>query len=197
MCDEKYKLYDETLSQFKKYVTEYNYEICANLNKIDKNNEKILLIDKNSIMAGTSKDDSGRALCVWKNKDNLTYLFHSHPINSRSYPSMEDVIKVLKRNSVFFSSIGTRWGLYVIKPTMKSFQIAKDWETYNLEKQYSPIILYHLNKIGIIENDLGYKKGLYPDLNNYQIQIIKDILVDIEKSVYLSIKFCPWNSLNL
>ena len=27
MCDEKYKLYDETLSQFKKYVTEYNYEI--------------------------------------------------------------------------------------------------------------------------------------------------------------------------
>jgi len=48
-------------------------------------------------------------------------IFHTHPISSKPYPSVEDIVKLLKHRDVICNSfIFTNWGLWIISNTSKS-----------------------------------------------------------------------------
>jgi hypothetical protein len=196
MCDSKYKIELSTLQQMKQYVFQEQEELCFIFERLDINNEKTLRLNMNSISRGTAKQEDERALCNYKEGFHHDYLFHSHPITSRSYPSMEDIRKVLKSNKIMVSVIATRWGLYSIKPTSDSRRIAHYWNQDN-DYYFSSQILSLVDKIGKMENRMGYKLGNFRYLTHNEEEELNtyiSLLVDLTK---LEIKFCSWSSMNI
>jgi len=193
MCDDKYILDFKTLSQMKDDVFNKPVEICAFLNKDE---IKILTIDKKSITLGTSKSEGKRASCNYMEKYRGNYIYHSHPKESRSYPSSEDIIKVLKSDKLMFSIIATRWGEYIIKQTNK-YQLEASLWSENKQQKYKEQITRYIDRIGIMENDKGYKEGIYDDLYQDEEESIHKVLKKIVDLTNLRIKFCSWNILNV
>ncbi len=196
MCDSKYKIEFETLQQMKKYVFEEKEEICLIFYKLDILGEKILSLNMDSLSKGIAKSERERAFCNYKEGFHHHYLFHSHPILSRSYPSMEDIRKVLKSNSIMVSAIATRWGLYTIKPTEKSRKIAYKWNE-QAHEYFSKNILKLVDQIGMIENRIGYKTGNLRFLTRDEEREIQNVISYLSQLTGLEIQFCSWTSLNL
>lgn len=199
MCDTKYRIEKETLERFKNYV--YNTElqdreVCVTLIKYDDEKGKTLYIDESSISIGTTKKETGRGSCNWKENYQNVYLFHSHPVISRSYPSTEDIIKVIKHAKIMISIVATRWGLYIIKPTENSWKIAHHWND-DVYKKYFKRVDQELSYIYELENKLGYKNNLYPQISILEENKIKTILERIQRLAYIDIKFCSWRELNI
>jgi hypothetical protein len=193
MCDDKYILDFKTLESMKQDVYNTPVEKCAFLQKDDL---RILTIDKNTITLGTSKKEGERAYCSYMKNVRGNYLYHSHPKESRSYPSSEDILKVLKSDKLMFSIIATRWGVYIIKPTDKSQFIAQSWNE-NKNKYYKEKIDRCLSKIGFMENDKGYKEQVYDDIYQDEEEVIHKNLKKITGITYLRLKFCSWNEMNV
>lgn len=193
MCDDKYILDFKTLENMKQDVYNTSVETCAFLQKDEL---RILTIDKNTITLGTSKKEGERAYCSYMKNVRGNYLYHSHPKESRSYPSSEDILKVLKSDKLMFSIIATRWGVYVIKPTDKSQFIAQSWNE-NKNKYYKEKIDRYLSKIGFMENDKGYKEQVYDDIYQDEEEVIHKNLKKITGITYLRLKFCSWNEMNV
>jgi hypothetical protein len=185
-----------TLEKMKNFVTEEKEELCFILDKVEEYDKKILRLNLNSMLRGTRKEEGRRASCKFSNKYPNIYLFHTHPFLSRSYPSAEDVIKVLKSETIMVSVIATRWGIYTLKPTSKSRKIALNW-TDKLHDKFSKNILRIVDQIGIIENDIGYKTGNLRLLNSTEEKEINDIISLLENLSQVEIKFCSWTLLNL
>jgi hypothetical protein len=196
MCDSKYMIEPNTLEKMKNFITEEKDELCFILDKVEESDKKILRLNLNSMSRGTRKEEGKRASCNFSNKYPNVYLFHTHPFLSRSYPSMDDVIKVLKSKIIMVSVIATRLGIYTIKPTSKSRKIAYNW-TDKLRDKFSKDILRIVDEIGIIENDIGYKTGNLRLLNSTEEKEINDIILLLENVSQMEIKFCSWTLLNL
>ncbi len=196
MCDSKYMIEQNTLEKMKNFVTEEKDELCIILNKVEESGKKILRLNLNSVSIGTRKEQGKRASCIFSNKYPNIYLFHSHPFLSRSYPSMEDVIKVLKSKTIMVSIIATRWGIYTIKHTSNSIKIAQLW-TDELRDKFSKDILNIVDEIGIMENNIGYKSGNFRLLNNTEEEKLNNIILRLENVSQMKIKFCSWTLLNL
>jgi hypothetical protein len=196
MCDSKYKIEFETLQQMKKYVFEEKEEICVIFNKLEVLGEKILSLNVNSLSRGKAKSERERAMCNYKEGFHHDYLFHSHPILSRSYPSMEDIKKVLKSKSIMVSAVATRWGLYTIKPTSQSRRIANKWDE-NAHEYFSKEIRNLIDLIGIMENKIGYKNGNLRFITSDEERELQKIISSLNKLTRLEIQFCSWTSLNL
>ncbi len=194
MCDSKYKIEFDTLQQMKKYVFEEKEEICLIFDKIDILGEKILSLNMDSLSRGKAKSERERAMCNYKEGFHHDYLFHSHPILSRSYPSMEDIKKVLKSKSIMVSAVATRWGLYTIKPTSQSRRIANKWDE---NEYFSKEIRKLVDKIGIMENKIGYKNGNLRFITTDEERELQNIILSLNKLTHLEIQFCSWTSLNL
>jgi hypothetical protein len=59
-----------------------------------------------------------RKLVNVKIKKNI---FHTHPLGSKPYPSIEDIMKVIKRSGEICNSfVATSWGIWIISNTIKS-----------------------------------------------------------------------------
>ena len=196
MCDSKYKIEFETLQQMKKYVFEEKEEICLIFDKLDILGEKILALNIDSLSKGIAKSERERAMCNYKEGFHHHYLFHSHPILSRSYPSMEDIKKVLKSKYIMVSAVATRWGLYTIKPTSQSHKIAHKWDD-KASEYFSNQIRKVVDLIGIMENKIGYKNGNLRIITKDEENELQKIISSLNKLTGLEIKFCSWTSLNL
>ena len=194
MCDSKYKIEFETLQQMKKYVFEEKEEICLIFDKIDILGKKILSLNMDSLSRG--KEKSERAMCNYKEGFHHDYLFHSHPILSRSYPSIEDIKKVLKSKSIMVSVVASRWGLYTIKPTLQSRTIAHKWDE-KASEYFSNQIRKVVDLIGIMENKIGYKNGNLRFITKDEEHELQKIISSLNKLTHLEIQFCSWTSLNL
>ncbi|NDB86760.1 MAG: hypothetical protein EB127_29315 [Alphaproteobacteria bacterium] len=77
-----------------------------------------------------------------------------------------------------FSIIATRWGVYIIKPTNKSQLEASLWSE-NKQKKYKEQITKYVDRIGIMENDKGYKEGIYDELYQDEEESIHKVLKKI------------------
>lgn len=194
MCDEKYILDFKTLEQMKSDVFNKPVEVCALLAEDD---IKVLTIDNKTITLGVGKQERQRASCSYTREYKGNYIYHSHPNESRSYPSSEDIVKVLKTDKLRFSIIATRWGVYIIKPTNKSHEIASMWSDRK-QKYYMDKIKKYIDKIGIMENDKGYKEGTYDDIYPDEEElVVEKNLEKIRKITFLRLKFCTWRELNI
>lgn len=179
------------------YATMYDHmfygktEFCSYL---DLYNDSLTIKQSTLTTGGIESyaEDKVRGTCQFVGNPTQ-FMYHSHPLTSRSYPSTEDVLKVLKKPGKYLLSIiSTRWGIYVIKHTRESLR--QKIEEQDLQK-YKKMISNTLSVIGFMENDKGYKQGVYSsELKNDELNKINDVLHTIEMNTKLDVKFYKWNN---
>ena len=138
----------ETIEKFKEFVFKGDKEICANLRKESDTNNNLKLY---YITEGTTVEyapGKTRGMCV---HDKITsVIFHTHPITSYSYPSVEDILRVVREHGrIVRSIIATKWGVWDIKNTEKSNVYSSTCK--NIIEEY---IRYFLEKILHVEINL-------------------------------------------
>ena len=181
-------VWNNTIQQMKDFVFNHKVEHCVYL----KTNGNMYYFDKNTISKG--QQQQGRNMCEYRGP-YAECIFHSHPYISRSYPSREDILKVMKRKEIKCSIISTRWGIYTIKLTNNSYDEYKKYLTVGisyLEKDIKSVI----DKIGELEDMKGYSKvnQVYPtDINSDDLDTINDYLNALEFITKLNIKFYSWD----
>ena len=98
---------NEDLKYVLNLVTKETNEYCGYL--------KPLLNEQVKLYVDGRSGYNGRKLCV-TNPPYKEYLWHTHPINSKSYPSTEDILKVLKPrskpNQILDSILFSAWGIW-------------------------------------------------------------------------------------
>lgn len=203
MCDNKYKMEQDLINKMHHIVNNKEKELCIIFKK-DEQNSLYLSNLFNEGKQEEYKDDKGnlkyRAMCIFPSGMH-PYLFHSHPIKSKSYPSNEDIIKLLRHDYIKISVIATRWGIYVIKPTDKSREFALHYSKLNRDDQYDEykkIFGEYINKLVKIEIKKGYYKGVYTSvLDRDDLDYLYRQLNEISNITGLEIKFCTWRDLNI
>jgi hypothetical protein len=179
---DKYYILKETYDVMYNHVMNEKTEYCSYL----ENNDNILYIKQSTLVKGgveTYDKDKIRGMCQYEGEPT-SFIYHSHPVSSRSYPSTEDVIKVLKSPSKYEASvIATRWGIYVIKH-IRGLMTNED------EK----FISNNLATIGFMENDKGYKENVYSvGISEDELKKIEEVLKKIEEGTMLDMKFYRWS----
>jgi hypothetical protein len=100
-------------------------------------------------------------------------IFHTHPHNSKPYPSIEDIVKLLKhRDIVCRSFIATSWGLWTISNTARSTYYAT--ETEDKRKQLVEFLDKTLAKL----YELNGKHSTYayiPEVKSEEYTLIKKV----------------------
>jgi hypothetical protein len=74
------------------------------------NNDGILFVVSDQTNKGDF--DNGRAMCSYNSYNNIVW--HTHPNTSKYYPSLEDILKVLKHDIIYFSYIFTQFGYWTM-----------------------------------------------------------------------------------
>ena len=184
----KFCVLNDHIRDMKDLVFKYKYEHCIYL----KEKGGVYYFDRNTIVKGQQQE--GRQYCTYRGP-YAECIFHSHPYISRSYPSTEDILKVMKRDDIKCSIIATRWGIYTIKFTNNSCEEYKKYASvgYNyLEDDIKSVI----DEIGIkVENATGYSKvkKMYPiNIHDNDIAKINEYLMILEELTKLQFKFYPW-----
>ena len=189
------------INEMLKHVLNYEEEICMNMVRIDKGEkgekgEKYDFNYKSAVLGKGVKDDrkeSGeRKSCSHKKYTKVIY--HSHPLRSRSYPSVEDILKVMKirdttegKEDIEVSVISTRWGVYILEKTFQSLEM-KHFPQF-IDKE----IRNTINQIGFMENEKGFKKGNFSlNLKDDELDLITKQLSYLESITFLKCSFCPW-----
>lgn len=70
----------------------------------------ILYIIKDQTTKGIVTE--GRPKCFYKNYGK--FIWHTHPNTSKFYPSVEDILKLLKHDQIYYSYIFTRYGYWIM-----------------------------------------------------------------------------------
>ena len=90
--------------ELQNYVT-YGNEVCGNFYMDDYDE---LVIDEDSIVTGQQS--------VCKHDHYSDYIWHTHPYNGKYYPSVEDILKVMKnKGRIVRSWIFTKHGFWTIE----------------------------------------------------------------------------------
>lgn len=198
MCEKEYILSKDTLNTIYEHVFDAGSELCSYL-ELKSGKELKIIVD--TLTQGDIQNNRKTCKNIGKSSG---FLYHSHPFSSRSYPSAEDIVKVLKYDFKV-SIIATRWGIYTIKNPIKE-KIDEDEEDYYLSR-----ILKNVNVIGRMENKKGFlsEKYLKPEdfkgdfhskyyvktLTDNEINLIRDELENIHRFTRLTLSFCPWSYL--
>jgi len=182
-----YGIDEETIKYLYELVFCNKVEVCMYMSK--QNN--ILYVKDKSLSEGLIMyydEGKSRGMCRYKSKYER-YICHTHPYNFRAYPSLEDIMKVIKHKLLIdVSIIPTRWGIWTIVNKNKKIDISD----LNITK-----INEYINKLGYIENKLGYKDNIYLTDIKSQLSEIKEISNKLSKHSLLNIKFVDWNSLSV
>lgn len=175
---------------FYKYTHEYDYEVCANVLYDDKRGYYL-----DNILKGTTVEyREGDVIKTRKSCSLPVYksiIFHSHPLSSRSYPSAEDILKVIKNyGKINTSIIGTLWGIWVISNTSSS-----NGYTENSKEVWLNCLNRQIAIIGKYTTNRNYKQGESKSmkLDEKTKYIVDRVISDIEKMSKLSIKLYSWN----
>lgn len=141
--------------------------------------DNILYID--SISNDTDKKD--RASCTLSKYTEI--IWHTHPFNHKSYPSTEDVLKILKLrkdNLPKISLIFTTWGIWQL------YAGKKDYITINLDKYIQKELdrLYFNTEKGRAKFDLFIQNQIDTFIKNIE---------ELCEKYDLHIKFTYWKEI--
>jgi hypothetical protein len=147
-----------------------DYEICGNL--FVKQNK---CLTQEHIVVGKPNECTFSGLS-W-------VIFHTHPLVAKSYPSIQDVIKVVKHDVIQYSIIFTEFGIWNISSGRKmSSKSDKEKVKQNLIDKYTTSYLDH----DIYKMDASKKLDI--DVINEYIERMKHLF----KSFELHIQFDVW-----
>lgn len=127
-------------------------------------------------------------------------IWHTHPNNSKPYPSVEDIIKMLKpRHNPIDSLIICRWGIWEFN--------AKNKQTVDMSKMV-PLLEHYLNQIGLVAFKEWKRITGKIDENEYRnnrinltetiLDKINEIIIKLKTKLStfdFNINFTSWESL--
>lgn len=143
-------------------------EVCGFL-KSNRENNYLELDEQENI----SKDYT-RNSCQTRKYKRMIY--HTHPFVSKSYPSIEDIFKIMKNKIIKVSIIFTRWGIWELHCNKKTDKISK--EIINAVNEQLTNIYYNQNNG---RGELRNKSLLQKSINN-----INKILFIYDFKIYFS-----------
>lgn len=171
-----------TLNEIAKFVRQTEIvngppkrETCGILEKIDGNGRYKCIKTNNGEMSKT-----GRPMCVIHNQSD--YIWHTHALNSKIFPSCEDII-IMFRRVVKKSFIFTMHGFWVIQKNCdKNFIIDKKSNMYNM-------LMIRLSSA----NDKLYRAKVTNSGKTYNANVFDKYAIDIRNimSQKIKIKFYP------
>lgn len=168
------KISDSVIKEMYSHIF-LDYEVCAN---IIINNDRIIFQLINYTNGKIIKNNE-RGVCQHKNYSNIIY--HSHPTKTYSYPSNEDIIKIVRNEFIInYSIIATKWGIW---------QMSLNNDFNKLNKKYEIEIIDYVHIIfGKIYNNIRNHSIL-----KNEIEYINDNLKLINKELKINIEFAPWS----
>jgi hypothetical protein len=181
----------ELVNELRDLVYTKHYEICANL-KV-KDNYPFLELD--NINKGKDRVDSTgkiRKSCEFKEMSNI--LFHTHPKASYSYPSVEDIMKLIKRHGVVERSvIATKWGIWDIKNMNNTSNYCSE-----AKDVFNRTIQYFTDRIGRYTRN---KSSASSDKSisitpSDDMTIINDCIYQLQLILNISIKLYLWDAVD-
>ena len=143
-------------------------EVCGFL-KSNRENNYLELDEQENI----SKDYT-RNSCQTRKYKKMIY--HTHPFVSKSYPSIEDIFKIMKNKIIKVSIIFTRWGIWELHCNKKTDKISKEIIN-DVDEQLTNIYYNQNNGRGELRN----KSLLQKSINN-----INKILFIYDFKIYFS-----------
>jgi hypothetical protein len=102
------------------WLLKQDVEVCGQLERDYYDTSKILMTELNP----GSKDRTGkRGMCSHLGgKIMHPNIFHTHPQTSRSYPSAEDINRLIHHPEVYESHIITWWGIWILTRELVHYQ---------------------------------------------------------------------------
>jgi hypothetical protein len=98
------------LISLKEMVDNFDVEVCGVLNTVGDVNLEISTQSRGQNL-------ENRNMCIHTRYSEI--IFHTHNHSAKSYPSMEDVIKVVKHDLIQSSVIFTSWGIWSLSCVRK------------------------------------------------------------------------------
>lgn len=189
-----YKIDQEIIKVFHKYVFGYPYEICANLKKTDSGS----LIPHNIFKGKLEEYDEGKWRGTCSHGEYSSNILHTHPPSSYSYPSTEDIMKVIKKyGKIINSLIGTKWGVWVISNTTTSNIYSASQEKILFSK-----IKKHLDTIGLATRTTDKERegisGAFDksrDLSDDDFLLVKEENKKLSDLLMIKIELYRWDDI--
>jgi hypothetical protein len=103
-------LLPQQLMGLKDTVDKLDVEVCGVLTKRGDVNLEILIQNRGQNL-------ENRNMCTHSKYSEI--IFHTHNYSAKSYPSKEDVIKVVKHDLIQTSIVFTRWGIWSLSCARK------------------------------------------------------------------------------
>jgi inner membrane protein involved in colicin E2 resistance len=198
-----YYLDNDNIELIKELIT-VDYEVCGHLEEEKKNVYEELsnilnIIPITLVQQNTGKNES-KKMCVFKYYKKM--LWHTHGVNSKGYPSVEDILKSIKNaNKIKRQLIFTKFGIWELYTLL----IDEDINKLNKNERKQIIIERNIerNIIEILNDNIynnfykGKDKEKYNEIN-VSVDNIKYIykcnnkLIELLKKYKFYISFVPW-----
>jgi hypothetical protein len=194
----KYCLLERVLQHLHYLVFNEKIERCSTLYAVNiKNDVTYLEYEFNREQIGFKTE--GRQRC---DSENYHYIVHTHPKSEYSYPSVEDIWRLVTEPSIKLSVIATTWGIY----TLKQKENFKGMDFLNNLKAYKPGYEHEFKHWLDVELHEGIGKlqdrKKTRDINDHtltptQYMDVNLFLSNISKNLDIEIKLYPWQSIKL
>ena len=192
----KYCLLKGVVEYLHNLVYTQDLERCGTLEQVDYKNGSIYLeYDLKTEQKGIKV--VGRQRC---DSDNYYYIVHTHPLSEGSYPSVEDVWRLVEEPSIKLSVIATAWGIY----TLKQKENVKGMDFLNKLIAYKPGYEHEFkNWIDVeLHQGIGKLEDRKRNKNDYvltpvEYQDVNLFLSNISKNLDIEIKLYPWQIIKL
>lgn len=186
----------KTINIIKDIVFNRDTEVCANLRHKSNFSNKLSLM--NIVEGKVEEYAPGKYRGTCNHEMITSVMFHSHPTNSYAYPSVEDILNVVKNHGkIKRSIIATKWGLWDIRNT----EISNIYSS-TCKYSFSKHIGYFLDRIGRYtsnressKRDTATRHKSIDVTKNDKESVINDNISYIENFLNIKIDLYLWEEL--
>jgi len=187
----KYCLLEGVVRYLYKTVYTQELERCSVLYEVKNKNGIIYLeYDPEKEQIGVKVD--GRQRC---DSDDYHHIVHTHPKSEYSYPSLEDIWRLVTEPAIKLSVIATTWGIYTLKQKekFKGHDWLNDLKANNYEQGFKDWLNGILDDIGKLQD----KKRSTNVLTPVEYLDVNLFLSYINKKMDIEIVLYPWQYIQL
>lgn len=144
-------------------------------------------------------EEDGRQRC---DSENYDHIVHTHPLSEYSYPSVEDIWRLVEEPLIKLSVIATSWGIYTLKQkeTLQGMEFLNKLKAHKpgYEHEFKYWIDVELHEgIGKLEDRKRDRKKNDYVLTPVEFQDVNLFLSNISKNLDIEIKLYPWQFIKL
>jgi len=191
----KYCLLEGVVRYLYNSVYTQELERCGILYEVENKNGIIYLeYDPKKENIGEKVDSRQRC-----DSEDYHYIVHTHPKSEYSYPSLEDIWRLVTEPAIKLSVIATTWGIYTLKQKekFKGHDWLNDLKAHNYEQGFKDWLKGILKDIG----NLQYRKRRR-DIEEHILTPVEYMDVNlflsyINKKMDIEIMLYPWQYIQL